>query len=257
MRTVDRQCQSPPASLDLAEGTSYASTISVNGVYGFNASVNLATYNLPGGVTAAFSPASTTGSSVLTLTASNTAATGAYSVIIGDVTSGSGEYETTTLALTITATPGFAPSTFNFGAINIGTPSATQSLTYTFGAPVTLGSIGVLTQGAPGLDYTNAGTGSCAANTAYAVGQSCIVNAIFTPGFAGPRNGAVTLYDNSGNTIAIAYLQGTGVGPQLNFASATQTTLGSSFNYAAGVAMDEAATPTSSTRSTILDMCRR
>ena len=134
--------------------------------------------------------------------------------------------------------PGFSPSSGSFGAENTSSTSPVQTLTYTFGAPVTLGSTAVLTQGALGLDFADAGTGTCAANTAYAVGQTCTVNVTFRPKFAGARNGAVELNDTNGNVIATAYLQGIGVGPQLNFYPGTQTTLGSSFGFASGVAVD-------------------
>jgi sugar lactone lactonase YvrE len=148
--------------------------------------------------------------------------------------------ETASVVLQVTAAPvpGFSSSTVNFGAVNIGTTGAAQTLSYTFGAPVTLGSKAVLTQGATGLDFTDAGTGTCETNTAYAVGQTCSVSVTFTPRSAGTRIGAVELNDTNGNVIATAYLQGTGIGPQLNFFPGTQATLGNSFGFASGVAVD-------------------
>ena len=44
------------------------------------------------------------------------------------------------------------PSSANFGSVNIGTASTAQTLTYTFAAQATLGSMAVVTQGAAGLD---------------------------------------------------------------------------------------------------------
>jgi sugar lactone lactonase YvrE len=111
----------------------------------------------------------------------------------------------------------------NFGSVNIGTASTAQTLTYTFAAPVTLGSMAVLTQGAAGLDFANAGTGTCTPNTAYTAGKSCTVNVTFTPSFAGTRNGAAVLYGNTGNVIATDYIQGNGVGPQVNYLPGTQS----------------------------------
>src|SRR5580692_5441866 len=71
-----------PSSLSIAEGSSGTSTISVTDVGGFSGSVTLAASGLPSGVTAAFGTNPTTGSSVLTLTASSTATTGTATVTI-------------------------------------------------------------------------------------------------------------------------------------------------------------------------------
>ncbi len=60
----------------------------------------------------------------------------------------------------------------------------------------------------------------------------------FTPHFAGARNGAVELNDSNGNVIATAYLQRTGVGPQLNFAPPKQTTVAGSIGWTSGMAVD-------------------
>ena len=112
----------------------------------------------------------------------------------------------------------------NFGSVNVGSTSATPiSVTLTFGTAQTLGSISVVTQGATGLDYTDAGTGTCKAGTAYGVGETCTVNVSFTPKFAGTRYGAAKLLDGSGNVIATGYVQGTGVGPQITFQPGAQT----------------------------------
>jgi len=214
-----------PSSLTVYQGGSGTSTISVVGQNGFIGSVNLAASGLPSDVTASFNPNPTTGTSVLTFTASNSAVPGIYSVAItgtsGTLTGTNGIY------LTIAPPPGFAPSSANLGTVNIATASTVQTLTYNFGADVTLGSTAVLTQGAIGLDFTDAGTGTCAANTAYTVRQSCTVNVNFTPKFPGTRYGAAVLNDNNGNPIATAYLQGMGVGPQINFLPGTESVVAS------------------------------
>ena len=105
----------------------------------------------------------------------------------------------------------------NFGPVNIGSASGPQTLTFSFSAAETLGGVAVLTQGTPGLDFANSGSGTCTAGTNYNSGGSCTVTVTFTPSVAGTRYGAVVLLDGSGNTIATDYLQGTGLGPQLNF----------------------------------------
>jgi subtilase family serine protease len=90
-----------PSSLSVTQGSSGTSTISVTDKNGFTGSVTLAASGLPSGVTAAFGTNPTTGSSVLTLTASATATTGTATVTI---TGTSGTLTaTTTLALTVNA----------------------------------------------------------------------------------------------------------------------------------------------------------
>ncbi|MGD0904417.1 MAG: choice-of-anchor D domain-containing protein, partial [Terracidiphilus sp.] len=125
----------------------------------------------------------------------------------------------------------------NFGAVNVGSASPAIPVPVTFNTAATLGSVSVMTEGALGLDFANAGAGSCAAGTSYNASDSCKVNVTFTPTLSGTRYGAVVLEDGSGNVIATAYLQGTGVGPQVNFLPGTESTV----NYSAwpyGVAVD-------------------
>ncbi len=88
-----------PGSLSIVQGASGTSTVTVTDVNGFTGSVTLAASGLPSGVTAAFGTNPTTGSSVLTLTASSTATIGTATVTITG-TSGS-LTATTTLALTV------------------------------------------------------------------------------------------------------------------------------------------------------------
>jgi len=92
---------SSPSSLSVTQGSSGTSTISVTDKNGFTGSVTLAASGLPSGVTAAFGTNPTTGTSVLTLTASSTATTGTSTVTITG-TSGS-LTATTTIALTVSA----------------------------------------------------------------------------------------------------------------------------------------------------------
>jgi len=86
---------SPSAStLSLTQGSSATDTISVTPENGFSGSVSFAATGLPSGVTASFSPTSSTSSSVLTLTASSTATAGTSTVTITG-TSGSTTASTT------------------------------------------------------------------------------------------------------------------------------------------------------------------
>ena len=211
-----------PASLSIVQGGSSASGITVSDLYGFTGSVQLAASGLPSGVTASFTPNPTTGTSMLTLMASGTATLGPATVTISG-TSGA-LTEVTYLALTVNPVVVSAPALTNFGPVNIGTASPVIPLTFTVVNGGTLGSTTVLTQGATGLDFADAGLDTCVVNTVYAAGQTCTVNVTFTPKFAGTRNGAVVLNDINGNVLATGYLQGTGVGPQVIYSPALTST---------------------------------
>ncbi|MGB7847536.1 MAG: choice-of-anchor D domain-containing protein, partial [Candidatus Acidiferrum sp.] len=127
----------------------------------------------------------------------------------------------------------------NFGPVSVASPGSFPiSYYFTFDTAGTLGSTAVLTQGAAGLDFTDAGSGNCTAGTAYSAGDTCTVNVTFNPTAPGPRHGAVELLDGSGNLLTTGYVQGTGIGPLVNFLSGTQSTLGSGFNFPTGVAVD-------------------
>jgi hypothetical protein len=88
-------------SLNIAQGTSASTYISINNLYGFTGQVQLSVSGLPAGVTAAFSANPATSQSLLTLTASSTAAL-AQSTLTITGTSGT-QTATTTLQLAIYA----------------------------------------------------------------------------------------------------------------------------------------------------------
>jgi hypothetical protein len=64
-------------------------------------------------------------------------------------------------------------STQNFGSVNLSSPS-TAYLSFSVSAGATVGSIEVVTKGAPDLDFTNDGSGSCTEQT-YSSTTSCTV----------------------------------------------------------------------------------
>jgi len=106
----------------------------------------------------------------------------------------------------------------SLGAFNIGA-GGTATVTVSIPGGGTAASISVVTQGAPNLDFTNAGGGSCATGVAYAANAACTVIVAFAPRFPGTRYGAVVLTDSGNNVIATSYLVGTGQGPQTVFSS--------------------------------------
>jgi subtilase family serine protease len=136
-----------PGSLSVTQGSNGTSTITVTDVGGFTGSVTLAASGLPSGVTAAFGTNPTTGTSVLTLTASSTATTGTSTVTITG-TSGS-LTATTTLALTVnsSATPNFtiaaSPSSVTVTQGANGTSTITITSTGGFNSATTLSATGL------------------------------------------------------------------------------------------------------------------
>lgn len=154
---------SSPTSLAVTQGSSATDTISVTDVGGFTGSVSLAATGLPSGVTAAFGTNPTTGTSVLTLTASSTATTGSSTVT---VTGTSGTLTaTTTIALTVgtKANPSFTLAASPTSLSVAQGSSASDTITVTdvggFTGSVTLAASGLPT-GVTASFGTNPTTGS-------------------------------------------------------------------------------------------------
>lgn len=121
----------------------------------------------------------------------------------------------------------------------IGAQSSPVTTTVSFTAPGTVGTIGVYLQGAVGLDFNPATGGTCAVGTVYSAGDTCTASFTFKPTRPGMRFGAVTLTSTTGTLLGNAYVSGLGVGPQVVFTPATQSTIGATLNAApSGVAVD-------------------
>jgi hypothetical protein len=130
----------------------------------------------------------------------------------------------------------------SFGPVNVGAQAA-ATVTINIPGAATVDSIVVASQGATALDFSNAGTGTCAAGASYSAGETCTVAVTFTPAYTGTRIGAVQLEDGAGNVIASASLAGIGTGPQIAFdpgaASAIDPMVnGSALEQPYGVAVD-------------------
>ena len=139
--------------------------------------------------------------------------------------------------LGLAALPAIGLGQTNFGSVNVGS-SATAAVTVTLQSAGTLGSIAVLTKGAPNLDFTDAGGDSCTTGTAYAVGATCTVHVTFKPRFPGTRYGATELLSASGALLAAGYLQGTGVGPQVILGAGSESVVRGEVYAYAGPALD-------------------
>jgi len=126
----------------------------------------------------------------------------------------------------------------NFGSVNIGSSSNTMSLPFTIGASssTTVTSINILTEGATGLDFADAGGSTCTATT-YSSSTNCVVNVKFTPLVSGLRRGAVVFLDGS-TVLSTTYIYGSGTGPQVGFAPPVQTAILTALQKAVDVAVD-------------------
>jgi hypothetical protein len=131
-----------PASVSVNQGSSNTTSITVTPQYGFTGNVTLAASGLPSGVTATWGTNPTSGSSVLTLTASSTAASFSGSITIAG-TAGS-LTATTTVNLTVQI-PAFtlASSSLNIGQGSGGTTYVYVNGEYGFSGNVSLSVTGL------------------------------------------------------------------------------------------------------------------
>ena len=182
----------PTGSVTLTSGTYASGAVTLSG--------GSATINIPAGSLA---------TSLDTLTATYT-----------PDSAGALNYANATGSSTVTVT---APSLSFVSNVDTALPS--QPVTVNITTAGTPNSIQVLTQGQPGLDFTETSGGTCATTTAYTVGETCTVNVIFKPRVPGARPGAVLLTDASNDILGIAYLPGTGIGPEITFSPGVQSTL--------------------------------
>jgi sugar lactone lactonase YvrE len=92
-------------------------------------------------------------------------------------------------------------------------------VTVVFNAPTDLSSYSVVMQGVTGLDFTDAGGGTCSPQT-YTAGTSCTVNVAFSPQAPGLVTGAMVIYGPAGAVLGSDNLYGVGDGPVASFTSA-------------------------------------
>lgn len=88
-------------------------------------------------------------------------------------------------------------------------PGATVVFTITVPSGTTLGSVSVLTLGAPNLDFNSVPAGTTCPNV---VAGTCTVEVQFQPTAPGRRQGAVVLNDPNGNLLLSVSLDGAGNG---------------------------------------------
>ncbi len=137
------------SSAGLAQGGTTAVNLTIAGANGFNAPVTLTATGLPSGVSAGFLPATLaapgSGASLITFSATNTAAMGTRIVTI--TASGGGLKSTTTLSLTVTPLPVFALSasapSMSLAQGATGTVTLTVAGAAGFNSNVTLSATGL------------------------------------------------------------------------------------------------------------------
>jgi endoglucanase len=159
---------SSPSALTITQGSSGTDTITVTDAGGFTGSVTLAASGLPSGVTASFATNPTTGTSVLTLTASASAPQGSATITITG-TSGALTPATTTIALTIgpsntgSFTLSASPANLSIAQGSSGSETITVTDTGGFTGTVTIGSEMGIPSGVTvsGCTTPITGNGSC------------------------------------------------------------------------------------------------
>jgi subtilase family serine protease len=138
-----------PTALSVAQTRSGTVTITPTALSGFNSALTYTASGQPAGVTASFSPASSTptGSSVLTLATASNAVVGTYTVTV--TATGGGLTRTATVALTITPSPSFtlsaSPTALSVAQGKSGATTVSSAALYGFNSAVALTASGMPT----------------------------------------------------------------------------------------------------------------
>ena len=212
---------SNPSSVTVTHGGHVTSTISVVPSNGFSGSVTLSALGLPNGVTAAFSPNPATGTSTLTLTASDKAAAG-------------------TTTVTITGTSGILTATTNI-SLTVAAPS------YTLSASPSSLTIAQTTQGTSTITITPA-NGFSGNVTFSASGLPSGVTAAFNPNPA-TSTSTLTLTASATATIGTATITVTGTSGNLTATTTISLTVTPAPSYTLS-AMPNALSITQGTQGT-------
>ena len=99
-------------------------------------------------------------------------------------------------------------------SVALGSTSSVQTASVTLTGGGTLSSILVLTEGVNNQDF-QLSSYSCLPGTSYSAGKVCTIGYTFAPKYAGLRHGGISLLDNGGDILGMAYISGIGTGPQI------------------------------------------
>lgn len=124
-----------------------------------------------------------------------------------------------------------------FGAVGVGQPATPLTYNFNLAAGTALGSVSINTLGVGGKDFFDGGASTCAAQT-YTAATVCGSSVAFTPEAPGIRMGAVVLSDDSGNSLATAFVSGVGEMPKAGFIPGITTQMGTQLSGPTGVAVD-------------------
>jgi sugar lactone lactonase YvrE len=177
-------------------------------------------------------PLAASASNSVNLTVSVAANVSAGSVPIDASVSSTGFVASTPGSVSLnveTAPPGTvtAPAETPVTATNVGSTTTTAgTVTFAISAGTTISSVLVVTEGFTGKDFSNAGSGTCAAQV-YGSATTCTVVVSFAPLYPGERNGAVEIIGPSNTLLDTAYISGIGHGPEAIFEPGTQGTVAS------------------------------
>jgi sugar lactone lactonase YvrE len=115
-----------------------------------------------------------------------------------------------------------------FGAHVVGVAGTTNiPLNFTVNSGTTIGSYKIFMLGNESQDFTDAGDSTCKAQT-YTKTTQCVIDVKFTPLAPGLRQGAVSVFDGSGNPLGDVVLSGAGTGPQVAFSAPLTAAQGTS-----------------------------
>ncbi len=207
-------------------GTEYALTVTDTGLGNGTVTDNFTSISCSdsnGNVTGSCSGSYVSGTSVI-LTANPTAGSTFTGWGGACASYGTSAQCTVTMSAAENVSASFVPG--DFGNVNVGSTGSLQ-VTFTPATTINNVSVQVVTQGAPGPDFTVHNT-SCASTVL--AGNSCTATINFTPTAPGLRMGAVELSGSSG-LVATQLIFGIGQAPEVAFGPATTYTSPSNITY--------------------------
>jgi len=183
-----------PNTVTLTQGTSGSSIITVTPENSFAGTVSLSISGLPNGVTASFNPASTAGTSALTLVSSSTAAVGTFTVAVTGLSGTLTNQTTISLAVNPTGSYTLSPSPSNLSIVQGTSGASTITITPQggFNGSVTLSASGLpsgVTASFNPVSTTVASTLTLTASGTAATGTATVI----VTGTSGNLSNATTL----------------------------------------------------------------
>ena len=138
-----------PASLSVAQGKQGNSTITTTISGGFNSAISLSASGMPSGTTVSFNPATIpapgSGNSTMTITVGASTPVGTYPITVTG--NGGGVQQTATVALTVTAAPGFtisaSPASLSVAPGKQGNSTITTTISGGFNSAISLSASGM------------------------------------------------------------------------------------------------------------------